>query len=94
MSLIGLNDFLSLVGSVNPNDPASIADAAAPAQTLIPQIIAANHTVAATAFNLGIDTVIYETLARRSASSRSMLPPEVQTIGRSGRRLRQCRTGG
>jgi Ca2+-binding RTX toxin-like protein len=66
VSLIGLNDFLSLVGSVNPNDPASIAAAIAEAQNLIPQIIAANHTAATTAFGLGIDTVIYETLPAAS----------------------------
>jgi RTX calcium-binding nonapeptide repeat (4 copies) len=79
VSLIGLNDFLSLVGSVDPSDPASIADAAAEAQALVPQIIAANHEAAVTAFDLGIDTVIYETLP--AASFFPITPPELQVLG-------------
>ena len=76
VSLIGLNDFLALAGSFNPNDPNSAAIIAAAVQQLIPDVIAANHIAATTAFSLGIDTVIYETLPAASffpVSTRSHL---------------------
>src|SRR6185312_1418661 len=79
ISLIGLNDFLSLLGSVNPDDPTSIAGAVEEAQALIPQIVAANHHTAEVDFGLGIDTVIYETLP--AASFFPVTPTEVEAAG-------------
>jgi phospholipase/lecithinase/hemolysin len=54
VSLIGLNDLQSL----DPTDPNLLNTAL----TTATGIVAANHQVATTAFSLGIDTVIYETL--------------------------------
>ena len=68
MSLIGLNDFLSLLGSFNPDDPINIAGEIAGGAALIPRIVAANHHTAEVAFGLGIDTVIYETLPAATSS--------------------------
>lgn len=62
VSLIGLNDLQSLEASFNPSDPTSLAHVTALVEQTIPGIVEANHTAALTAFNLGIDTVIYETL--------------------------------
>ena len=82
VSLIGLNDFLSLAGSFDPDDPNSAAIIAAEVQQLIPKVITANHTVAVTAFNLGIDTVIYETLPAASFFPVSNpLPLDLQALG-------------
>ena len=82
VSLIGLNDFLSLQGSYNPDDPNSAAIIAAQVQQLIPEVIAANHTAAVTAFNLGIDTVIYETLpAATFFPVTNPLPGDLQLLG-------------
>jgi Ca2+-binding RTX toxin-like protein len=82
VSLIGLNDFLSLAGSFDPDDPNSAAIIAAEVQQLILEVITANHTAAVTAFNLGIDTVIYETLPAASFFPVSNpLPLDLQALG-------------
>jgi phospholipase/lecithinase/hemolysin len=74
VSLIGLNDLQSL----NPNDPNLLNDALATANG----IVAANHTVATTAFNLGIGTVIYETLPAISFfPAADAFSTDVQAIG-------------
>jgi Ca2+-binding RTX toxin-like protein len=82
VSLIGLNDFQSLQASYDPEDPNSLGNVAALVQATIPGIIAANHTAAVTAFNLGIDTVIYETLpAVTFFPISNSLPDQLQTLG-------------
>jgi len=82
VSLIGLNDLLAIEGSFNPSDPNSLGVIAATVQDAIPEIVAANHEAAVTAFNLGIGTVIYETLPAASffPITHSLLP-DLQTLG-------------
>jgi Ca2+-binding RTX toxin-like protein len=74
VSLIGLNDLQSL----NPNDPNLVNTALATANG----IVAANHTVATTAFNIGIHTVIYETLPAVSFfPAADAFSTDIQAIG-------------
>jgi len=81
VTLIGLNDLLSLQGSFDPNDPNSLATITAAVQAEIPQIVAANHQAAVTAFDFGIDTVIYETLPAASFFPIADAHPELQPLG-------------
>ena len=93
VSLIGLNDFLSLLGSVDPNDPTSIAARGRAGQAPIPQIIAANHHAAADRLQTSGSTRSSTRPCLRPASSRRSLRPSPGD-GRCGHRCRQSRPGG
>jgi phospholipase/lecithinase/hemolysin len=82
VSLIGLNDLQSLEGTYNPADLNSFAHVATLVAQTVPGIVAANHNAAETAFNDGIDTVIFETLPHATFfPAGQALPPELQTLG-------------
>ena len=78
VSLIGLNDLRGLVATFDPGDPADLIGAL----QLAGGIVQANLAVAHTAFDLGIGTVIFETLPAASFFPiANQLPPELQAIG-------------
>jgi GDSL-like Lipase/Acylhydrolase/RTX calcium-binding nonapeptide repeat (4 copies) len=78
VSLIGLNDLRGLVATFDPGDPADLIGVLQVAGG----IVQANLAVAHTAFDLGIGTVIFETLPAASFFPvANELPPELQAIG-------------
>ena len=77
VSMIGLNDFQSLIGT--SSDPQALIGEAA--QVAV-GIVRANLNLAYTAYNQGIGTVIFETLPSPSFFPvGSALPPQEQAIG-------------
>lgn len=79
VSMIGLNDIAFLQSNFDPVNPGALLG---PALILAGQIVQANVDLAYTAFDQGIDTVIFDTLpATTFRPSASRLPPEVQGIG-------------
>ena len=78
VSLIGLNDLRGLGPIFDPADPLALLD---DALQLAGAIVQANLAVAQTAFDLGIGTVIFQTLPAASFFPiASQLPPELQAI--------------
>ena len=78
VSLIGLNDLRGLVATFDPGDPADLIGVLQTAGG----IVQANLAVAHTAFDLGIGTVIFETLPAASFFPvANELPPQLQAIG-------------
>ena len=78
VSLIGLNDLRGLVATFDPSDPADLIGALRVAGG----IVQANLAVAHTAFDVGIGTVIFETLPAASFFPiANELPPQLQAIG-------------
>jgi phospholipase/lecithinase/hemolysin len=78
VSLIGLNDLRGLVATFDPGDPADLIGALRVAGG----IVQANLAVAHTAFDVGIGTVIFETLPAASFFPvANELPPQLQAIG-------------
>jgi phospholipase/lecithinase/hemolysin len=79
VSLIGLNDLRALEAFFDPANPDALIGAA---QAVAGAIVQANLAVADTAFELGIGTVIFETLPAASFFPVSnQLPPILQAIG-------------
>jgi len=77
VSMIGLNDFQSLIGT--SSDPQALIGEAAQVAF---GIVQADLNLAHTAYNQGIGTVIFETLPAPSFFPvGSALPPELQAIG-------------
>ena len=75
VSMIGLNDLRSLVSSFDPTNPAPLAET-------IDGVVHANLVLAHTAYDLGIGTVIFETLpATTFFPIASQLTPQLQAIG-------------
>lgn len=75
VSLIGLNDLRGLVDTFDPSNPL-------PLLQVVAGIVGANLGVARTAFELGIGTVIFQTLPAPSFFPIAKeLPPELQAIG-------------
>ena len=78
VSLIGLNDLRGLAATFDPGNPLALIGALKVAAG----IVQANLDVAHTAFDLGIGTVIFETLPAASFFPvANQLPPELQAIG-------------
>jgi hypothetical protein len=79
VSLIGLNDLRGLAALFDPADPLALVD---DALLLAGGIVGANLAVADIAFDLGIGTVIFETLPAISFfPAANEFPPELQAIG-------------
>jgi hypothetical protein len=79
VSMIGLNDLRALEATFDPGNPGALIGNAL---QVAGEIVQANLGVAHTAFDLGIGTVIFDTLPAASFFPiASELPPELQAIG-------------